>query len=169
MAKYTSAEANKLLRKTMEELKSVKMMEQKASTFHAAATEDVEAVRPAYDYAGTQEKINALSAKIRAIKHAINAFNVRTEVPGFDMTIDQMLVYIPQLSEKKQKLLEMAGRLPRERITSSYRSAGFIDYILINYPAEQVKEDLRKVTDELAAAQNALDKVNMTGTMEIDV
>ncbi|MFR1061359.1 MAG: hypothetical protein ACLSEY_13180 [Enterocloster sp.] len=85
-----------------EEVENLEEQEAKRREFNAAMGEDIETVRPAYDYADTQRKLEKLQAKIRMVKHALNCFNVATEVPGFGMTIDQLLVYIPQLSRRKQ-------------------------------------------------------------------
>jgi hypothetical protein len=51
-------------------------------------------------------------------------FNVTHTVPGFDMTIDQILVYIPQLTAKKIKLYEMKTKLPKTRDESTYKKIG---------------------------------------------
>lgn len=113
--KYTSAEAAKLLRKLNEEHCNIRSEESLAKEFVAAVGENVEEVRPAYNYAETQDRLNELESKIRIVKHTINAFNVRQEVPGTGMTIDQILIYIPQLTEKKHKLAAIVpgyGRVP---------------------------------------------------------
>lgn len=114
--KYTSAQANKLLKKLNDEYSALLDKEQRSRDFRAAMGEDVESVRPAYDYAETQARLAELEGKIRALKHAINCFNMTHFVDGFEMTIDEMLVYIPQLTRRKNKLLEMKSRLPKERI-----------------------------------------------------
>jgi Na+/melibiose symporter-like transporter len=87
MAQITSAIAAKRLRKLNDERDALLTMEQKSRTFVAALQEDVESVRPAYDYKATQEKLTKLEGKIRRLKHAINCFNSTYEIPEFDMTI----------------------------------------------------------------------------------
>jgi len=164
---YTSAEAAKLLRKLNEEKDTAEAAEARSSVFHAAVGEDVESVRPAYDYAEARKKAAALDTKIRAVKHAINRFNVEHEVPGFGMTIDQMLVYIPQLTRRKQKLLEMQDRLPKQR-EPGY-GANIIDYSYANYDIGAARADYAKVSDELARAQTALDVANNQEKMEISI
>ena len=167
--KYSSAEAAKLLRKLNEEVENLEDQEVKRREFNAALGEDVETVRPAYDYADTQRKLKELQAKIRTVKHALNCFNSTTEVPGFDMTIDQLLVYIPQLSRRKQKLAMMSSCLPKERAKVSGLGSQIIDYRYANYDIEAAKADYQRVSDELATAQTALDLVNTTMTMEIKI
>ena len=167
--KYTSAEAAKLLRKLNEELKVLRAKELKGYRFTAAVDEGLESARPEYDYVKAQEEQGRIEAKIRKVKHAINCFNTETLIPGFDMTVDEMLVYIPQLSERKRKLTEMASFLPKERVSKGYSATKIIEYTYTNYEIEKAVEDLAAVTDELAKAQTALDVVNNREQMDIDI
>lgn len=166
----TSAEAAKLLRKLNEELENVLLLEQQSREFSAAMGEDVESVRPAYDYAQVQEQISSLESRIRQVKHAISAFNLAQEVPGFGMTIDQMLVYIPQLNQRKTKLSLMQQRLPKQRERVSYGGGSqIIDYSYANYDIETVRADYDRTAEELSRAQTALDLINTTAKLEIPV
>ena len=112
---YTSAQANKLLKKLNDEHAALLDKENRSKDFRAAMGEDVESVRPAYDYADTQKKLAELEQRIRKVKHAINVFNATHVIPDFGMTIDEMLVYIPQLTQRKSKLADMKARLPKQR------------------------------------------------------
>ncbi|MBR2286751.1 MAG: hypothetical protein IJ865_00805 [Clostridia bacterium] len=165
--KMTSAQAAKELRKLNEEHAALMDRENKSREFVAAIQEDVESVRPAYDYALVQQQLEELEKQIRHLKHAINAFNLTQEVPGFDMTIDQMLVYLPQLMVRKMKLDVMRKKLLRERTPSYGRNNNIVEYTYANYDIEQVQEDYLKAADMLARAQNALDAVNNSVTFEV--
>ena len=168
MAAYTSAEAAKLLKGLEEEIKELRAEEERVATFNAAVEEDPEDVRPEYSYAGMQQRLDALSARVRKVKHAINVFNTATVIPEFDITIDEMLVLIPQLTAKKKKLAAMAGRLPKERAESrGFSEPKFIDYTYANYDVKAAKAYHRKAAEELAKAQLALDRVNSTVRFEI--
>lgn len=164
---YTSAEANKLLKKLNDEKASLENTEHISSTFTVATSENIEEVRPKYDYAETQAIIAEIEAKIRKIKHAINRFNLEQEVPGFNMTVDQVLVYMPQLATKKVKLERMKARIPKVR--EYLRVAGIIEYTYTNYDIEEVKRDYDNTVDELSRAQTALDLLNNSVKFEIDV
>ena len=168
--RYTSAEAAKLLRKLNEDHAALIDRESKSNVFIAAIGEELEDVRPVYAYKEVQEGLKDLERKIRIVKHAINYFNLTTEVPGFGMTVDQILVYIPQLSARKRKLAGMAGKLPKERLSASgYGAKTIIEYRYANYEITDAEADLAAVTDELARAQTALDVVNNSETMEIEL
>ena len=86
---------------------------------------------------------------------------------GFGITIDEMLVYIPQLTKRKSKLLEMKSRLPKERVDEQYgRQSNIIDYTYTNYDLTAVEADYEKTADELSRAQLALDTVNQRDSFE---
>ena len=119
--------------------------------------------------ATAQEEQNKIEEKIRKVKHAINRFNIETTVPGVGMTVDEVLVYIPQLSERKRKLTEMASFLPKERVSKGYQATKIIEYTYTNYEIEKAAKDLADVTDELAKVQTALDVVNNREQMDIDI
>ena len=167
--KYTSAEAAKLLRKLNETHAAFKSREEQNTVFVAAIEEILEDARPAYNYEQTQETLAALEQKIRKVKHAINVFNATTQIPGFDLTIDEALVYIPQLSARKRKLAQMALVPTKARINANgYMSKGIVEYRYANYDVEKAASDLSVVSDELARLQVALDVVNNSVTLEIE-
>lgn len=169
--RYTSAEANKLLKSLEDERAQMCMMENQSSVFICAMQENPDEVRPEYGFLETQCEISVIESKIRKVKHAINVFNTTHEVPGFGMTIDQMLVFIPQLSARKRVLSGMAQRLPKARKQSRYgvEKSNFIEYEYANYNTEEARKYYRQISDYLSAAQVALDKLNHSVTMEIDI
>ena len=60
---YTSAEANKLLKKLNDVHQARLYEEEQCSTFLAAMGEEPESLRPEYDYAAVQEKLRELEEK----------------------------------------------------------------------------------------------------------
>ena len=167
---YTSAEANKLLKTLLAEIGAIRSVESRSETFNAASTEDPETLRPDYDFAGTQARLEKLERDVRIVKHAINEFNITHTLPGFDdLTIDMALVYIPQLTERIRKLRMMATRLPKERGAISPRGGSIIDYTYTNYDIDEAREAFRDAERLLNALHLALDMVNSGDKMEIDL
>ena len=166
--KYTSAEAGKLLKKLNDEQSSIVLREQNGREFLAAVGEDIESVRPDYNFKETQDALDEVKRKIRKLKHALNVFNSVTIIPEFGMTIDEMLVYIPQLTAKKNKLARMKDKLPKVREQTRVNSS-ILDYRYLNYDINEVAETYEQVCDTLAKAQTALDAANMNQTLEVDL
>ena len=67
----------------------------------------------------------------------------------------------------------MAAHLPKERVDdSNYRfgsRTSFVDYEVTNYDAIDAKAAYDRTADTLAKLQLALDTVNTTETMDIEV
>ena len=136
----------------------------------AAMGENPETVRPKYDYEDTSKKIDEIETKIRLLKHSINVFNTTTMVPEINMTVDQALIYIPQLTKRCSKLWEMMNKLPkaRETVLGYGRNNSVIDYRYVNYDIEKVENDYYKCKSELDRAQLQLDLVNSTVQLTVD-
>ena len=168
---YTSAQANKLLKKLNDEYTALLDKETRSRDFRAAMGEDVESVRPVYDYAETQNPSRRVgSERIRKLKHAINVFNATQTVDGFGMTIDELLVYIPQLTKRKNKLVgDEKPDCPRSGWRSS--TAGSPASSTTPTPtmtSRRWRPTTRKAADELSRAQLALDAVNQRETFEFE-
>ena len=169
--KFTSAEASKLLRTLLEEHTNLVNSERSLDTFGAFANEDLDSIRPQYNYSDYQKKLADLEKKIRTIKHAINVFNVNTILPNTDgVTIDQALVYLPQLTARKQKLGVMARRLSKERLQSGRTTTAAVsEFRYANYEIASAEADYKKTLEEIRTLQSALDLVNNTEPFEIDI
>lgn len=168
---YTSAEANKLLKKLNDTYQALLYEEEQSSTFLAAMGEEPESLRPEYNYSAMQKKLRELEEKIMAVKHAVNAFNTTHELKGFDITVDQALVYLPLLSARVKKLADMRARLPKARENHD-RYTGYsniVDYRHINYDRSEAAKDYDAAFDELCRLQTALDAANNTEKFEIDL
>ena len=166
--KVTSAQANKILRKLNDDKAMLLDSENESCTFVAATVENIEDARPEYSYDEVRSRVNELDKQIRRVKHAINLFNTATVLPGTDMTIDEALVYIPQLTQRKHALYRM--RLtPEKQRRDTTRGTNIIEYTYANFDPKKAWEDYDKAADELARLQNALDLVNSTVEFEIDI
>ncbi len=166
--KLTPAEANKLLRKLNNDRDKLFEMERQSMTFVAATVENPDDARPEYSYEETRKKLNELDLQVRTVKHELNRFNVTTMLPDFGMTIDQALVYIPQLSQQIRRLADMR-LVPKKTRNTSMRASNLIEYTYANFDPEQAETDYSGLSDELARLQNALDLINSTAQIEIDL
>jgi hypothetical protein len=76
------------------------------------------------------------------------------------MTIDQVLVYMPQLREAMNRYADMASRIDKVRVTGYSKTSGLIEYEYTNYDIRQARLLYEEARDELARVQLALDQVN---------
>ena len=167
--RVTSAQAAKLLRQLNDELRALQLKEVNSSSFVAAIQEDIESVRPVYNFKKMRDAQAEVECKIRKVKHAINVFNTTTIIPDFNITIDEMLVYLPQLNRQCEVLSKMRDAMPKVRVSSGYSSGNIIDYKYANYDIEEVGRYYAELSDTLAKAQTVLDLVNSTVEFEIDI
>lgn len=77
-----------------------------------------------------------------------------------------MLILIPQLTKRKNKLAEMKEKLPKTR-KHTYSQSNIVDYRYINYGSDEAASEYEKAAELLSRAQTALDTVNNTETLEI--
>lgn len=162
--KVTSQEANKLLAKLNEDLNLLKSKENENCRFVAANSENKEDLRPDYNFMEMQNNQTILEGRIREIKHAINIFNSTTEVGDTGLTIDNVLVFLPQLTNKKCKLQNMISRKPFKRIATN---GNIIDYEYLNYDLDEAKKEYDAVANLLSNLQNELTKTNVTVQFDI--
>lgn len=168
--KYTSSEANKLLKKLNETHAAISKKEGISKEFLASIGEDIECIRPQYDFTATNIGLYNLNEQIRKVKHAINLFNVQTVIPEFDITIDEALVLIPQLTQLKTKYASMKDKLPKMREQGMYsRNNSIVEYRYLNYDIQEVEKEYEKVSERLTKLQTALDIINTTCCIEIEI
>ena len=168
--KFTSAEANKYLRKLNDDYSAICKKEDLSKEFLVTLGENVESIRPEYDFLTTYSEMTEIERKIRIVKHALNLFNSQTVIPEFNITIDEMLILIPQLNKAKQKLALMKSKLPKMREQNSYsRVSSMVEYRYLNYDIKEVEVEYEKVCEKLSKAQIALDLVNNSFEIEIEI
>ena len=158
----TSAQAMKMLKEL--QLKRRQILEEEKETCHfvAAITEDVDTVRPDYNFQFTQLDLDVVEKNIRELKHRISVFNTTYLVPEMGMTIDQILVALPMLNERVNTLRRMAGSQERKRVNTYGSRSSIIEYEYTNYDRNEVREEYEKLSRDLADMQIALDRANTT-------
>lgn len=164
--KLTSAMANKLLKDYQRQLNELDTFELDRFEFTAATNENIEDARPEYDYEAVKQYRDELTRKIVKLKHAINKFNIETVVPGFEMTVDKILVWMPMLNERKYQLCNMARLQPKRRIGVSNQ---LIEYQYANYDVKKANQDYENLQTTLRELQLALDQVNSSVEFEVEL
>lgn len=117
-----------------------------------------------YSYESYRNTIKELQARELAIKSALAKFNSTTKAHGMDLTIAEALVRIGQLTDEIGSITEMANRTSYYIGNESYRE-GPINW-KTQYNPSEVLEDLRGMQSELATLRMAVDRVNLTESVE---
>lgn len=160
----TSAGANKLIKNYKEEISSILQEERDTITTSYAPGEDP--LPSDYDFLATDARLDDLHDKVARLKHSINVFNTTTVLEDIGCTIDEALVRMAILSDKKSRLSRMKSIQPLTRSSGSLRSGP--EFTKRNYDAAEVETEYKKVSDELTKLQLSLDKTNLTETFEFE-
>ena len=93
------------------------------------------------------------------------------DVNGEAMTVDQILIRMAQLNQRKLVLDVMRRMQPKERLSIRTMSARNMvpEYEYINFDLELVKNDFERVSNEIMQMQIALDYHNQTVEFEVDM
>lgn len=161
----TSAAANKRIKALEDEKLSIRNQESDVQFYTSGINETVEV--PYYNFKETTEKIDAIDKEIAALRHAINLFNVTTVLPDEGITVDMALVRIAQLNRKAEELRKIKDR--PEKVRYEGRLGGVPTITYRNYDAEEVRNEYRKVTDEIYRLQMAIDTVNLSKQFDVEI
>ena len=127
--------------------------------------QDEEPVLPDYDYETTRVNIDHLDNEIRRLKGLLAYSNVTTIVDGFDMNINDALIYLAQLKQKEAHFNFLMNKNKIDRSTTGFGSA-VIQFTKILYDQDVVREELNKVTETIMQLQMAIDRTNLTNMIE---
>lgn len=169
--KMTTTAAQKLIKQLSEEKTYLDDKELNSCTYTAALEE--EPVIPEYDYRETAEEITDIDRKIAAVRHAVNWHNACNEVTvdGEKLHIDEILVILAQLSQRKERLDMMRKQLPKKRLETTVswgKTVRAPEYKYVNYDLELIKTEFNKVSERITKLQIALDRYNQTVEIEVN-
>lgn len=171
--KLTSAQAHKLLKKLEEDKNLIIENEIRnricSSTIEKSTNKVIFSNKTEYSFSETEKELQKVISDIVKLRHAINVVNTTVEIATEygNMTVDQILVMLPQLNDRQWKLKHMMSVMPKES-----RLIGSTDNIqvdVINYSIDDVKEAYAAISKKITDLQLALDKHNQTYEFEIEI
>lgn len=166
MTTFTSASANKYLKDLAAEKDLLLSNETRDSTYVLAADEKDEA--PEYSYDDTRAKVDEIDRETLDVRHALHKFNMDTVLPESNITIDEALVLLAQMSAEAHRLNTMRNKKGKERTDS--RSFGrfnnVIEYEYANYDIAKADADYRELSNRIFKLQLELDLANQTKTFK---
>lgn len=168
-AKFTSASANKYLKSLQEEKDFLLATEKGTCEYTCAAGE--EADPPLYSYNDTSQALDEIDEKMLLVRHAIHQFNIQTLLPQHGISIDEALIRMAQLSNKKSRLSSLRRKAQKARNRGGFfmRETTVVEYTYANYDVEKAGTDYKEVCSKIEALQLELDLINQTHSFEIEL
>ena len=125
---------------------------------------DEEPIIPNYDYEETSKQLVWYDDEIRRLKGLLAYANSTVIVEGFDMTINQAIIYLAQLNErlKRYDYLITFQKLTRKTVGFD----GKVEYTKIIYDQEDAGRKLEEVKTEIIQLQMAIDRTNLTSYID---
>ena len=174
---FTISEMEKELEKYKERNRLLASIEEYNSTYDMCNGEEVDIVRPKYDYEKTQKELKENIEVIMCIKYAIdNALSTFT-VPEYNMTLDELKMYIEYLDKRISRLysLKMCSFFNRSMCDGIIEYEDGLrelneneKYEYRNFDIEEVEKDYDDATLELRRAKDTLYKYLATEEFETD-
>ncbi len=166
---FTSASANKYLKRLQDEKDRLLRIESERSTYIVAEGEEPDP--PAYDYAATRVAVSEIDDKMRAIRHALHRFNLETVLPESGLSIDEALIALAQLSGAQSVVRSLSEQQQKTRLRDRYYGGapGPVEYLYANYDVAQAEQGYRELSDRIAALQLEIDLANQTQLFVVDL
>ena len=136
--------------------------EKKVCSYRVMEGEDPSAKKPEYDYVETWNQIMEFDDSIRSVKHAINSFSVSRYVPEYDMTLDELEMYLEDLDRRFNTLKELGDAHPIKR-TIVNRS---VRHTIANYDLKQARKDSERLDDECRKVRRIISEIKESEEFE---
>ena len=136
--------------------------EKKACSYRVMEGEDPSAKKPEYDYVETWNQLMEYDDSIRSVKHAINSFSVSRYVPEYNMTLDELEMYLEDLDRRFNTLKELGAAHPIKR-TIVNRS---VRHTIANYDLKQARKDSERLDDECRKVRRIISEIKESEVFE---
>lgn len=160
----TSKAAHKMIGMLKDKFQQIEMDEKESCCYTYSGGE--KPLIYSYSFTDTQEQLHQIDDKVAKLRHAINLFNVSTEVPGYGFMIDEALVRLAMMNDEKNRIDRMRGVKARVRSTSPY--TGQIEYTVRNYSEQEVSSAYDNIAKSISDLQQAIDLLNITALFEVE-
>ena len=136
--------------------------EKKACSYRVMEGEDPSAKKPEYDYEETLNQLMEFDDSIRSAKHTINSFSVSHYVPEYNMTLDELEMYLEDLDRRFNTLKELGAAHPIKR-TIVNRS---VRHTIANYDLKQARKDSERLDDERRKVRRIISEIKESEVFE---
>ena len=111
---------------------------------------------PNSDLSEVQKDIEYYNTILNTLRREINEFTVSYFVPEFNMTLDELEMYQKDLSNRCDRLSEMAKKSP---LTRNILEVRFVTHFYTNYDVDEVKKEYKELSEERDRVKRVLDDI----------
>ncbi|MDY4798253.1 MAG: hypothetical protein SO157_02760 [Bullifex sp.] len=159
---FTIDNLKTLIKIWMIERRELLKEEKKVCSYRVMEGEDSSAKKPEYDYEETWNQLMEFDDSIRSAKHTINSFSVSHYVPEYNMTLDELEMYLEDLDRRFNTLKELGAAHPIKR-TIVNRS---VRHTIANYDLKQARKDCERLDDERRKVRSIISEIKESEAFE---
>ena len=111
---------------------------------------------PNSDLSEVQKDIEYNNTILSLVRRELHDFTVSYFVPEFNMTLDELEMYQKDLSNRCDRLSEMAKKSP---LTRNILQVRFVTHFYTNYDIDEVKKEYKELSEERDRVKRVLDDI----------
>ena len=111
---------------------------------------------PNSDFSKVQKDIEYNNTILSLVRRELHDFTVSYFVPEYNMTLDELEMYQKDLSNRCDRLSEMAKKSP---LTRNILQAKFVTHFYTNYDIDEVKKEYKELSEERDRVKRVLDDI----------
>ena len=137
-------------------LRKLKRIEESQINYILQESDGFVPQEPNSDFSCVQNDIEYYNTILNTLRREINEFTASYFVPEFNMTLDELEMYQKDLSNRCDRLSEMAKKSP---LTRNILQAKFVTHFYTNYDIDEVKKEYKELSEERDRVKRVLDDI----------
>ena len=137
-------------------LRKLKRIEESQINYILQESDGFVPQEPNSDFSCVQNDIEYYNTILNTLRREINEFTASYFVPEFNMTLDELEMYQKDLSNRFDRLSEMAKKSP---LTRNILEVRFVTHFYTNYDVDEVKKEYKELSEERDRVKRVLDDI----------
>ena len=137
-------------------LRKLKRIEESQINYILQESDGFVSQEPNSDLSEVQKDIEYNNTILSLVRRELHDFTVSYFVPEFNMTLDELEMYQKDLSNRCDRLSEMAKKSP---LTRNILQAKFVTHFYTNYDIDEVKKEYKELSEERERVNKVLSDI----------
>ena len=137
-------------------LRKLKRIEESQINYILQESDGFVPQEPNSDFSKVQKDIEYNNTILSLVRRELHDFTVSYFVPEFNMTLDELEMYQKDLSNRCDRLSEMAKKSP---LTRNILQAKFVTHFYTNYDIDEVKKEYKELSEERERVNKVLSDI----------